>query len=83
LAHNLYRYLAQKLHGFEQCNAETIHRDFLDNGATITIKNEAVTVALKKKAHLPILLNVPWVKNSSTFPWLENLKMNFTGHSVT
>jgi hypothetical protein len=83
LAHNLYRCLAQKLPGFEQCNAETIHRDFLDNGAIITIKDEIATVALKKKAHLPILLNVPWVKDSVTIPWLGNLKMNFIGHTVT
>jgi Transposase DDE domain len=83
LAHNLYRHLAQKLHGFEQCNAETIHRDFLDNGATITIKNGAATVAFKKKSHLPILLDVPWVKNSSKLPCLGGMKINFTGHSVT
>src|SRR3990167_4167210 len=83
LAHNLYRYLAQKLPGFEQCNAETIHRDFLDNGATITMENGEATVALKKKVHLPILLDVPWVKDSSILSWLGNLKMNFTGHSVT
>ena len=83
LAHNLYRYLAQKLHGFEQCNAETIHRDFLDNGAMITIKNGEATVALKKKSHLPILLNAPFIKNPSTLSWLGNLKMNFIGYSVT
>jgi len=83
LAHNLYRYLAQKLPGFEQCNAETIHRDFLDNGAMITMKNGEASVALKKKVHLPILLDVPWVKRSSTLPWLGGIKMNFTGHSVT
>jgi hypothetical protein len=83
LAHNLYKHLAQKLYGFEQCNAETIHRDFLDNGATITIKNGAATVALKKKVHLPILLDVPWVKNASKLPWLEDIQINFTGSSVT
>lgn len=57
LAHNLYRKLAKELHGFEQCNAATIHRNFLDNGANITIHDDAITIAMKKKTHLPILLD--------------------------
>ena len=83
LAHNLYRQLAKKLHGFENCNAKTIHRNFLDNGATITIQNDTVTVAMKKKTHLPILLDVAEVKNLTTLSWLDNLKINFLGSSVT
>jgi hypothetical protein len=83
LAHNLYRFLAQNLHGFEQCNAQTIHRDFLDNGATITITDDIANISMKKKTHLPILLNVPWVKNETDLTWLGGLKINFNGASVT
>lgn len=83
LAHNLYRHLAQQLHGFEQCNAETIHRDFLDNGATITMHNGAANVSIKKKTHLPILLNVDLIKNETVLPWMGGLKINFSGGSVT
>src|SRR3990167_466786 len=83
LAHNLYRQLAKKLQGFEHCNAETIHRDFLDNGATITIHNGVASVALKKKTHLPILLYVPWVKETSTLSNLHNVKIRFSGYTTT
>jgi hypothetical protein len=83
LAHNLYRHLAQKLYGFEQCNAETIHRDFLDNGATITMHNGSANVSIKKKTHLPILLNVDLVKNETILPWMGGLKIRFSGSSVT
>jgi hypothetical protein len=83
LAHNLYRHLAQKLHGFEHCNAETIHRDFLDNGATITMHNGAVNVSIKKKTHLPILLNVDLIKNETALSWIGGLKISFNGGSVT
>jgi hypothetical protein len=83
LAHNLYRQLTKTLHGFEQCNAETIHRNFLDNGANITINNNTATIAMKKKSHLPILLNTPWLKNITELPWLGNLKIIFSGATTT
>jgi hypothetical protein len=83
LAHNLYRELAKKLHGFEQCNAETIHRNFLDNGANITIRGGSINVAMKKKTHLPILLDVPWVKNATVLPCLNNLTIQFSGFTTT
>jgi len=38
---------------------------------------------MKKKVHQSILLDVPWVKNSSILSWLGDLKMNFTGYGVT
>jgi hypothetical protein len=83
LAHNLYRELAKKLHGFEQCNADTIHRNFLDNGAIITVRDGSISVAMKKKTHLPILLEVPWVKNPTTLPYLNNLKIQFSSFTTT
>lgn len=83
LAHNLYRELAKNLHGFEHCHANTIHRDFLDNGGNITIQGDTITVGLKKKTHLPILFETPWVKNPTVLPWMNNFKIAFSGLSVT
>lgn len=83
LAHNLYRELAKNLHGFERCNADTIHRNFLDNGANITIQDGAIKVAMKKKTHLPLLLDVPWVKSETILPCLGNLKIQFSSFTTT
>jgi hypothetical protein len=71
LAHNLYRRLAQHLPGFEQCTVDTINRKFLENGARVAIEGNTVTVHLKKKTHLPILFEVPWVKRTTRLSWMN------------
>jgi hypothetical protein len=73
LAHNLYRLLAKELRGFEHCTADTIKRNFLENGAQINIADNEVTVRFKKKTHLPILLGATWLKKSSQL---------WTGHTI-
>ena len=59
LAHNLYRLVAKELPGFENCTVSTLSRKFLENGATIKIKADEVTVHIKKKTYLPILFEAP------------------------
>lgn len=69
LAHNLYRVLAQYLPGFSHCTVSTINRKFLETGAWIKIEGKLATVHLKKKTHLPILFEVPWMKKITSLPW--------------
>ncbi|MBU0995168.1 MAG: hypothetical protein KJ737_21950 [Proteobacteria bacterium] len=69
LAHNLYRVLAQYLPGFSHCTVSTINRKFLETGAWIKIEGELATVHLKKKTHLLILFEVPWMKKTTSLPW--------------
>ncbi len=77
LAHNLYRVLARELHGFEHCTVPTLYRKFLDNGALCTIEGREMTVALKKKSHLPILMDVSWMKEATLLSWMD-LTIKFT-----
>lgn len=70
LAHNLYRVLARSLSGFENCMVPTLYRKFLENGATVQIQGNKATVQLKKKTHLPILFEVPWLKKITRLSWL-------------
>ena len=81
LAHNLYRILAKALPGFERCTAETIYRKFLANGAQIQIKNNYAIIRLKKKTHLPILLNIPWINRTTALPWI-NVKIHYEGWTI-
>jgi len=75
LAHNLYKVLSGKLPGFEHCTVSTIYRNFLENGAAIKIENNTVSVLLKKKTHLPILFELPWLKEETKLSWLNcNIK---------
>lgn len=70
LAHNLYRVLARELTGFEHCTVGTIHRDFLANEATVTVKNRVIEVNLKKKSHFPLLLETSWMKSVAKLSWM-------------
>lgn len=82
LAHNLYRKLAQSLPGFEHCNVDTLCRKFLENGAKIVIQKKEATVCLKKKTHVPILLQAPWLKEVTSLPWL-GIKLRFDTNTVS
>lgn len=84
LAHNLYRYLANELPGFENCTAETIYRKFIENGANIVIENKKIHVQLKKKTHLPVLLDLPLIRKakSTMLNWM-GVEINFTGATVS
>jgi len=70
LAHNLYKAFAKQLSGFEQCTVETIQRSFLENGATVSIKNKVIDVALKKRTHLPLLLGMPLMQKMTKLSWM-------------
>lgn len=70
LVHNLYRMLTGYLNEFENCTVSTIYRKFLENGATVKINGDNVTVNLKKISHLPVLFEVPWIKERTNLSWL-------------
>jgi transposase len=78
LAHNLYKELARRLSGFEQCTVPTVYRDFLENGATVSIKERVVEVALKKKTQLPLLLGTNFMQKTTELSWM-GAKIKFSG----
>jgi hypothetical protein len=82
LAHNLYRRVALNLPGFEHCTVETLNRKFLENAATISIRDHIVTVQLNKKTHLPILFELPWMITTTPLPWL-GLSIRYTSGTVS
>lgn len=82
LAHNLYRILGQYLPGFTQCNVSTVNRKFLENGAWIKIEGDTAVVHLKKKTHLPILFEVPWMRKHTFLSW-HGLKICYMPGTTT
>ena len=70
LAHNLYRVLTNQIPGFERCTVQTICRNFLENGGSVKIKNNEVIVYLKKKSHLPSLMQLQWLNEKTKISWL-------------
>jgi transposase len=79
MADTLYSMLAQKLRGFEQCDALKIYRNFIRGKATVVIQDGTIRVTFPRKAHNPILRNVPWHRLPASISWLDgaNLQLEF------
>jgi transposase len=76
IADTLYSMLAQKLRGFEQCDAQKIYRHFIRGKADVQITSGAVQVTYPRRAHNPILRDVPWHRLPQTISWLDGAKLN-------
>lgn len=68
LADTLYTMLARKLRGFEDCNAPKLFRHFVAGKATVRVAGRNVLVTYPKRAHHPILRQVPWGALPSSLP---------------
>jgi len=83
MAHNLYRLLAMELPGYENCEAETLFNKFVDNAADVTFEADRVTVSLKKKRELPLLLKMAQALSAQPVAWLGGRRLEFVGASST
>jgi hypothetical protein len=78
IADTLYSMLARKLRGFEQCDAQTIYRHFIQGKGAVTVKPGEISVAYPRRAHNPILRGVPWQKLPAQHPCYPDAKLSFT-----
>jgi hypothetical protein len=72
LADTLYAMLAKYLRGFEECNAPKIYRHFVRGKGEISVKGNHVKVTYPRRAHNPILRNVPWQSFPMTLPGVSD-----------
>ena len=75
IADTLYTMLAQKLRGFESCDAAKIHRLFVKGKGNVILKGNKITVIYPRKAHNPILRSVPWHSLPLTLSWLDGVDL--------
>jgi transposase len=76
IADTLYSMLAQKLRGFDQCDAQKIFRHFIRGKADVDITSGDVKVTYPRRAHNPILREVPWHRLPQSISWLDGAKLN-------
>jgi hypothetical protein len=76
-AHNFYRIMAQNLTGFEKETSGSLSNKFFTNGGQFTIDNDKITIEMKKKRHLPTLMDALEVYNDTPIPWMDNRKLVF------
>ena len=76
-SYNFYRILAQNLIGFEKEMPSSLNSKFFTNGGQVTIDNDTIVIEMKKKRHLPILIDGLDTYQETTIPWLNNRKLVF------
>jgi transposase len=76
IADTLYSMLARKLRGFDLCDAQKIYRHFVKGKADVDITRGEVQVTYPRRAHNPILREVPWHRQPQNISWLDGAKLN-------
>ena len=74
----LYRKLAGRLRGYEQCGADVIFRKFIDTPGNIHVGTEEIEVRLNKRATNPILLQSGLLNVPFDLPWIPGKKIRIT-----
>ncbi len=77
VADTLYTMFAQKLRGFEHCDAPKLYRHFVRGRGTVSVRNGEVAVTYPRRAHNPILRNVPWDRLPGLLPGLHDAPLTF------
>jgi hypothetical protein len=75
MADTLYTMFARHLRGFEECDAPTLYRHFIDGKGTIEVSRGKVNVFYPRRAHNPILRAVPWHQFPRFLPGLNNAEL--------
>jgi hypothetical protein len=75
IADTLYYLLAQRLRGFEECNASQIFRRFIRGKGQVSVTADEVLVRYPKRAHNPLLRAVPWSKLPERVSWLGDRRL--------
>ena len=79
LAYNLYRVMAMDMERYEHMTAQSIYEKFILNAGDISIDKKQITVMLKKKRSLPLILEKMKLYEGLKYPWLENKRIIFKG----
>lgn len=75
VADTLYTMLARKLRGFEDCDAPKLYRHFVRGKGNILVDGRTVNVIYPKRAHNPILRQVPWGNLPLRLPGLGGARL--------
>jgi hypothetical protein len=72
IADTLYTMLAQRLRGFELCDAPKLYRNFVRGKGTVAVHSGRLTVTYPRHATSPILRAAGWDRLPLTLPGLAN-----------
>jgi hypothetical protein len=76
IADTLYSMLANKLRGFEDCDAAKVYRHFVKGKGQVNLSGDRLIVTFPRRAHNPILRNAPWQKLPKKISWLGDVNLD-------
>ena len=79
LSNNLYRLLALQLERYEHLSVQSLYDKFVLNGADVIINEDTITVQLKKKRNLPLILEIMQKYSRQKYSWLNGKNVIFEG----
>ncbi len=79
LAHNIYRLFALEPERYSAMSDEKIYEKFIANSGNVKIKENRITIEMKKKRELPLLLETMTRYKGAKYEWLNNMSLNFMG----
>lgn len=83
LAHNIYRLFALDLGRYNHLTSQSIYEKFILNEGDIEIEKGKITVKLKKKRNLPLLLENMQGFEKIKYSWLNGVKIQIQGASYS
>jgi hypothetical protein len=79
LCDSVYRHFARTIqNGYATATAETIFRHFITAPGELSFSPEGVKVALRSRAHTPVLLDAGYGERSVSVPWWEGRELSFS-----
>ena len=78
VADTFYTMLAKKLRGFEDFDAPKLYRHFVRGKVIVEVQGNRVNIIYPKRAHNPILRQVPWDHLPSQLPCMDGTKMTLS-----
>jgi hypothetical protein len=75
MADTLYTMLARHLRGFEECDAPTLYRHFVQGKGTLEVSQGKVNLFYPRRAHNPILRAVPWHQFPRALPGFNHAEL--------
>ncbi len=77
LAHNIYRLFALELERYEPMTDMKIYENFIANTGMVKIKDNSISIEMKKKRNLPLLLEAMNRYKGSEYKRLNNMHINY------
>jgi hypothetical protein len=77
IANGCYRWLGQRVRGFQDAAPKQLYRKFVATGGTIAIQADRIVVHFEKRCHNPLLREAALDQPTTKVPWLDDRLLCF------